>query len=624
MVKIQKHNYTKNKTKIFSTKRKQNTRKYSVNQGKNNIQLKNINNYSKYELEKYAPIIVRNTQNVYMPLLGFFSINIIMKLKKFDRCFFVFQNNIIIGCIFFHNLTYNFKHNMLGNQVDTKDFKSKSDINTYLMNWLFWSDSITPTIFNRSISYLKNINKLENKNIIITTFTFIHFKQSNVLSELSQVSQVSLQEQLFNTAIGKYKPIIEYSNSDEYKLLTKLGFTYCGYHSNINDEVLNIFTIRYINKCNSNDFQQVYIITRQIDSDPEYFIRTDNFKNFLEQSKLFKIKNVNRYALDNLFTFYIPTSTENDLCTKNKTVPYEYNFITNYINNTLGNSHIISNYVFLYFAVREYLGTNSNILKKQFAEVITSYDRLVEAFKGKSFVGILSFFINDNYLGVSGGFNNLDKFNEFINKYYSNNVNGFYIRNCEYIKNLYPVKSKTNYIIKTHLIFVLNKNKLNVYAYHMCGLAIFKETDEELNSNKETIYREYLCSPMYFNNVANEYFDESIDVNDIMFKIRQLCTIIGKVYKKYATLKINQMNGFLIIEPSIRLIKDPQTQEIYPIFYNITSDFTLSSKDEGNKKQSQWIYELAISPILDENQRVIFDHSTMSESEKLSYQPLEI
>ena len=64
--------------------------------------------------------------------------------------------------------------------------------------------------------------------------------------------------------------------------------------------------------------------------------------------------------------------------------------------------------------------------------------------------------------------------------------------------------------------------------------------------------------------------------------------------------------------------------KIYPIFYNITSDFTLSSKDEGNKKQSQWIYELAISPILDENQRVIFDHSTMSESEKLSYQPLEI
>jgi len=620
MVKI--HKYTKNKKKIFS-KKKQNTRDYSSKQGKNNIQFKNINNYSKYELEKYVPIITRNTKHIYMPLLGFFSINIIMKLKKFDRCFFVLKNNSIIGCILFHNLTYNFKHNMLGNQVDNKDFKSKSDINTYMMNWLFWSDSITPTIFNKSIALLKNINKLENKNIIITTFTFIHFKQSNILSELSQVSQLSLQEQIFNTAIGKYKPIIEYTNSDEYKLLTKLGFTYCGYHSNINDELLNIFTIRYINKCTSKDFQQVYIITRQIDNNPNFFVRTDNFQNYLEQSKLFKIKNVNRYALDNLFTFYV-SSGFNDLCTKHKTVPYEYNFITNYINNTLGNSHIISNYQFLYFAAREYLGTNSNILKKQFAEVITSYDRLVEVFKEKSLIGIMAFFINNNYFGISGGFNNLDKLNEFINKYHSHNVNGFYIRNNGFIKNLYPVKSKTNYYIAAHLIFVLNKNKLNVYASHTCGLLIFKETDEELHSNKEILDKEFLYPPMNFNYFANEYFDDSIDVNDIMLKIRQLCTIIGKVYKKHATLKINQMNGFLITHSYIKLIKDPQTQEIYPILYNIGAEFLLSSKDEPNRKQSQWIYELAISPLLDENQRVIFDHSTMTETEKLSYQPLEI
>jgi hypothetical protein len=344
----------------------------------------------------------------------------------------------------------------------------------------------------------------------------------------------------------------------------------------------------------------------------------------LEHSKLFKIENVNRYALDNLFTFYIPTSTENDLCTKNKTVPYEYNFITNYINNTLGNSHIIGNYPFLYFAVREYLGMNSNILKKQFAEVITSYDRLITAFKEKSFIGIVTFSINNNYIGISGGFNNLDKLNEFINKYHSHNINGFYIRNCEFLKNLYPVKSKTNYFIAAHLIFVLNKNKLNVYASHTCGLLIFKETDEELHSNKETIYKEFLYPPMNLNYFANEYFDESIDVNDIMLKIRQLCTIIGKVYKKYATLNINQINGFLIIHPWIRLIKDPQTQEIYPIVYDITADFVFSSKDEPNRKQSQWIYELAISPILNENQRVIFDHSAMTESEKLSYQPLDI
>jgi len=617
-VKIQKKNYTKIKTKMFS--KKKNTHNYSSKQDKNNIKFKNINNYSKYELQKYVPIIARNTTNVFMPILGFFSLNIIIKLQKFDRCFFVFQNNIIIGCIFFHNLTYNFKYNMLGKHINNNSFKSKSDINTYMINWLFWSNSITPTILNRSISFLKKINKLDDKNIIITKFTFIHFKE-NILSELSQIS---LQEQLFNNVTNKSKPIIEYSNCDEYKLLIKLGFTYCGYHSNINNEIINTFTIRYINKCNSNDFHPVYIITRQIeDNSMHFFIRTDIFQNYLEKSKLFTIKNVNRYALDNLFTFYV-SSDYNGLCTKNKTVPYEYNFITNYINNTLGNSHMFNNYLYLYFEVRKYLGTNSIILKKQFAEVITSYDRLIEAFKEKSYIGIMSIFINNNNFSINGGFNNLDKLNEFINKYNIYSENGFLIRNWGFIKDLYPVKSKTNYNIIPMLMFVYNKNKLNVYVYHMCGLLIFKETDTELFSNVVTDIKTMLYPPINFNNVGNEYFDDSIDINDIMFKIRKLCSIIGKVYKKNATLNINQINGFLITHPYIKLIKDPQTQEIYPILFSITPDFLLSRKDEGNRQQSQWIYELAISPVLNENQRVIFDHSTMTESEKISYQPLEI
>lgn len=173
-------------------------------------------------------------------------------------------------------------------------------------------------------------------------------------------------------------------------------------------------------------------------------------------------------------------------------------------------------------------------------------------------------------------------------------------------------------------MFVLNKNKLNVYVYHTCGLLIYKETDVELFSNKVIDFKEFLYPPTYFNHYAHEYFDDSLDVNDIMFKFRQLCTIIGKVYKKYATLNINQIYGFAIVHPLIKLIKDPQTQEIYPILYTIHPDFLLSSEDEPNRKQSQWIYELAISPIINENQRVIFDHSTMTESEKISYQPLEI
>ena len=109
-----------------------------------------------------------------------------------------------------------------------------------------------------------------------------------------------------------------------------------------------------------------------------------------------------------------------------------------------------------------------------------------------------------------------------------------------------------------------------------------------------------------------------------MIKIRKLCSIIGKAYKKYATLNINQMNGFLVLHPMIRLIMDSQTKNIYPLLYSINPEFVLSSKDENNKKQSRWIYELAISPLLNENDRYIFDKSTLSESEILSYQPLDI
>ena len=341
----------------------------------------------------------------------------------------------------------------------------------------------------------------------------------------------------------------------------------------------------------------------------------------MEKSNLFKIENVNRYALDNLFTFYV-TSGFNEICTLNKSVPYEYNFIMNYINNTLGNSHIIKNYLFLYLTMREYLGTNSNILKTQFAEVITSYDRLVAVFKEKCFVGIMAFFINNYYYNINGGFNNLEKLNEFISEKQAYSENGFYIRNFGFIKNLYPVKSKTNYYIAPILMFVLNKNILNVYLYHTCGLLIFKETDVELYSNKIFDSKQFLYPPLIFNSMAHEYFDDSLDVNDIMYKLRKLFSIIGKAYKKHATLNINQMNGFVIVHPIIRLIKDPQTKDIYPLLYSINPEFVLGSKDESNRKQTQWIYELAISPLLDEKDRIVFDNSTITESEKLSYQQL--
>jgi len=624
MVKIQRHNYTQNQKNKFSKKRKQNIQNYKDKHcDKQDIQLKNINNNSKQELLKNIPIIIRNTKNVYMPILGFFSTNIIIKLKEFDRCLFVFQNNIIIGCIFFHNLTYNFKKNMLGEHINDKGIKSKSDIHIYMMSWLFWFGNITPIIFNSSISFLKKLNKLENKNIIISTFTFLQLQQSNILNKSSQSSQVSLINQSFDNVIYKYKSIIEYPNSDEYKLLKKLGFTYCGYYNNINNDIINKFTIRYIKSCNSKDFHPIYIITRQIASNPIHFVRTDNLQNYLKKSNLFNIENVNRYALDNLFTFYV-SSAHNDLCTKNKTVPYEYNFVMNYINNTLGNSHIISNYLFLYFAVREYLGKHSNVLKKQFAEVISSYDRIIEVFNEKSSIGIMSFFINNNYYYINGGFNNLEKLNQFINTKQEYCEYGFYIRNFEFIKDIYPVKSKTNYYLSPILMFVLNKNILNVYMSHTCGLLIFKETDVELYSNKEFDTKHLLYPPITFNYFAHEYFDDSIDVNDIILKMRKLCSIIGKVYKKYATLNINQMNGFVIVHPMIRLIKDPQTKDIYPLLYSINSEFVLGSKDESNSAQSRWIYELAISHLLDEKDQIVFDNSTLTDNEKLSYQPLEI
>jgi hypothetical protein len=85
-------------------------------------------------------------------------------------------------------------------------------------------------LFKNIIDKFRKLNNLYNKNIILTVFKYLHFNNYN-------------QDILF-----KYIPIVTYKNSSEYKNLRNLGLDYNGYHLTMYNEILNLYSVRYIKK----------------------------------------------------------------------------------------------------------------------------------------------------------------------------------------------------------------------------------------------------------------------------------------------------------------------------------------------------------------------------------------
>jgi hypothetical protein len=574
------------------------------------IQIKSHNELRKHELNRYLDILLRYAKYKIFPLIGIITKDMIIRMKKYDKLFLIFENNFLIGFIYYQNLTYNFKKELLGDDID--DFKSKSNINNYLINWFFWSNDITPYIFNKSVEMLKKYNNIGNGNFLITRFTQLKFN-SNIFF--------------------KIKPLLDYKNSEEYNHHIKLGFTYTGFHTNNINEEINIFSKRYINKVSVHDFFPLFVISRQISNIgktklfDEEILRLDNLISILEKNNLIQINNISKHALDNTFTLII----NRDICSLNNSFPYEHNFITNFIRNDLGNSHIVKNYFFLYFRIKEYLkkeGLDNTILKKQFAEIIVSLDRVKEVFNEvkRPYVGLMSYSLKATPSSIiNAGFKDADNFFEYLNNSKYNLEYGFICRSFNFLNNLLPVKSKTNYFLSCMVMFVYNNNELKTYVYNDLSLLIFKETDQDIYSNIEFSGKTFLFEPIVFNKDGQQYFDEKIDFDDIMVKFRKLALLISKIYKKEICANINQINGFVITRLSTRLIKEDNN--IYPVIYSILAGLYFFDNYRENRLQIKWIYDLAISPILDDNEKNKMEYEfeiTPSEKEaiKLAYQPV--
>jgi hypothetical protein len=563
-----------------------------------NYKIFTLEDINKYELTDILQKIF--LKNEKFPLIGYFTNDSILKILHPKMTFFIFKSNLFIGIIFFKNMTYDFKKSFLGSKyINDNQLKSKSNINNYLVNWIFIYNDVDKNLFDNVCNRFRKINNLMNKNIIITTLKNFSVKQNHE-----------------NDILYRFKYLFDYPTSYEYNKLINLGFNYNGYNILMHNDLMNIYSIKFINKnLSKDDFFPLYIISRQLKN--AYSLDLTNIKKLLHTDGLISINNINRYSIDNTLLFYT-NQLDNEIYSVYSSIPYNFNFVMNYITNDLGNSHIIKKYSYLYFALRNDLEMNvkSNFQSKDldfFCEIIISYDKAINLLNIDGANLLLTIFPIQNYdTYLSIGFTNKKDFEEYIVNNEKKIPYGYYLRNYNFINKIFPLKNDTLYYVTPYLIFTFINQKLKCYVYKTIALIIFIEKIKDLFNNKEFINLNFLVRPQIFHESFNNFASRNVDVDDIYLKIRKLCSIIGKIYKKYVNLQINQIHGFCAIHPMIRLIEE--NNEIIPKLYNVNSNALISRSN--NAEMSEWIYNIAIAPALYPNYKC--------ERQELHYQPLNI
>ena len=572
---------------------------YNKKQRKTNLQSKkNNNNYkiikfediSKTEIIKCIKKIT--TLNLQIPLIGYLSIENLRKMIQSRKSFFIYKSNIFIGIIFFYNITYEFKKTLLGSKyIFDKDLKSSSDVNNYIINWSFIHYDINKFLINTVIDIFRKINNLYNKNIIITLFKYLELKNNKL------------------DILFKYKPIINYKNSDEYKNLNNMGFIYNGYHITMHNELINLYSMRFINKLSRDDFFPTYIITRQFKLEP--ILNLNNIKKFLFNDGLITIKNINRFSIDNTILFNT-NSVFNNITSIYGAIPYKFNFVINYITNKLGNMEIIKNYVQFYFAAKAILGNNI----KYFCKIINSYDDALNILINNNGYLLLTPFdiitLPDiGYYFV--GFNNKLLFEKYISENSNKVLHGFDIKDSTYINHMLELKTDTTYFILPYILFTYINNKLKCFVWKDIAFLIYKQKEKDFYNNiNEMGILDFLVEPQIFAETFNTYVKKPINIDKMIMKIKKVCSFVGKVYKKHVSLDINQIHGFTSIQLALHLIKD--NDDIEPIVANIRGTPPISNSK--NYEHSKWIYDLAILPALYPDFKC--------DNTELHYQPLDI
>lgn len=558
----------------------------------------------KLQFKKYYKIIV--SLNVSVPIIGYITLD--KSYKFYNRqTYFIFRNGFLIGMVFFHNLTYEFKKSILGQKfINDKSFKSNANISNYIMGWVFSQNIMNKKIFNNLIYKFRSSNGLLKSNIIILVL-----RSFNLTINQDDLKKLDM--------FYRYKPIIEYPKSDEYREFTGYGLKYNGYHVNMHNNLLHLYSLRFIEKhLSCDDFFPTYIISRQFDN--PYAVELFNIKRHLESDGIIRLNNYNRYCLDNFLVYYT-NHYDNGVASIYYSMPYKFQFIVNYMTNELGNSHIITNYNYLYLAISDMFGSKSKELNN-LSHLIYSFDDAMDILKRESSSIIMAIYptaaFNYEYIGFT--FTNQESFVDFINNNPYNKLNGYFLKNYSFNKDLFPITTGTLYNVVPYLIFVFINNKLKCYMYDIMGFLIFAEKYEELISSKRFNFNKYsfLHYPFRFHDKFNEFASKPQDLNKIAMQMRNICTIIGKVYKKYVNLLPNQIHGFRAIHPVMRLIKDVDGNA-KPILFRIDHNPNISRSK--NVEMSEWIYNVAIKPA------IYKDYIPGSEPENinsLAYQPLNI
>jgi hypothetical protein len=151
--------------------------------------------------------------------------------------------------------------------------------------------------------------------------------------------------------------------------------------------------------------------------------------------------------------------------------------------------------------------------------------------------------------------------------------------------------------------YLLNKSGL-ILTYFGTKEQHEKHVKERVSSDsfmEDTIIERIL----YFPDDMNTVFDNKINCNHIQKQMRTIFANVAKTYEKYAALKLNQENGFIVLNANVYLmhqhdkIYDVKITDIYdkitfPDYYDI-------EHKKFVKYYFDWLNAIILNPLLNTN-----------------------
>jgi hypothetical protein len=378
-------------------------------------------------------------------------------------------------------------------------------------------------------------------------------------------------------------------------------------------EVFNLFTKRYIKELYPDDFYNTYIITRQLDN--LFKINTLNLKMLYKNEIIYPLTNIFKFVIENTIVYYTNTIF-NQIYSIYKSVPYEFQFITNYITNELGNTNIICNYLFLNQAMNIFYGENSKECKA-YPKIIKTRDEIIKFLDKKHYLYIRNFYFAQYSYIFHTQYHDKDKFLEFIDNYNQDNKdnNGLIILDYTLVLNRIPLNNDHSYTFSKLLVFTYINNEFKAYVHpNLCGILVGEYNFLDLYNKPANEINDFVkisIFPTDYPSLTKEPISEET-INIIAEKTVENCKNIARMYKKHVCLNPSQINGYKAIHVIMCPIK---VENEYEVLVLNTSYYALIS-NRVNLLQCEWYNEIAIKPALYKGYK--------TERTEAQFQPLDL